>query len=50
MPTAFIEQSTLFGDLANDARFRDAYLQALESLHAEGARATLHALVEGRMS
>lgn len=49
-PTAFIEQHALFGDLADDARFRDAYQQALASLHADGARATLHALVEGRMS
>ncbi|MCI0509134.1 mannitol 2-dehydrogenase [Chromohalobacter marismortui] len=49
-PAAFIEQHALFGDLAKEARFRDAYLQALASLHADGARATLHALVEGRMS
>ncbi|OLO11021.1 mannitol dehydrogenase [Chromohalobacter japonicus] len=49
-PAAFIEQHALFGDLAKETRFRDAYLQALASLHADGARATLHALVEGRMS
>ncbi|MCT8467150.1 mannitol dehydrogenase family protein [Chromohalobacter canadensis] len=49
-PTAFIEQHALFGDLAKETRFRDAYQQALASLHADGARATLHALVEGRMS
>ncbi|WP_016856507.1 mannitol dehydrogenase family protein [Halomonas smyrnensis] len=44
-PTAFIENEELFGDLAENARFREAYLQALESLHRRGARATLEALV-----
>ncbi|WP_280549675.1 mannitol dehydrogenase family protein [Halomonas sp. 11-S5] len=45
-PTAFIENRELFGDLAEDPRFREAYVQALESLHRQGARATLEALVE----
>ncbi|GHB10272.1 mannitol dehydrogenase family protein [Modicisalibacter luteus] len=44
-PTAFIENRQLFGDLADDERFRRAYLNALESLHARGARATVEALV-----
>ncbi|MCE9683395.1 mannitol dehydrogenase family protein [Halomonas alkalisoli] len=44
-PAAFIENCELFGDLAEDARFREAYLTALASLHQRGARATLEALV-----
>ncbi len=47
-PTAFIENRELFGDLAEDARFREAYLWALASLHERGARATLEALVTTR--
>ena len=49
-PTAFIEQTALFGELARDARFRDAYLHALHGLHTAGARATLHEVVEGHMA
>ncbi|WP_163558660.1 mannitol dehydrogenase family protein [Halomonas sp. NO4] len=44
-PTAFIENRELFGDLAADPRFREAYLSALALLHERGARATLEALV-----
>lgn len=44
-PTAFIENTALFGDLAKEKRFVDAYLWALNSLHEVGARATLEALV-----
>ncbi|SEM24955.1 mannitol dehydrogenase family protein [Halomonas caseinilytica] len=44
-PTAFIEQHALFGDMASQARFREAYRAALESLHERGARATLETLV-----
>ncbi|GAA2360967.1 mannitol dehydrogenase family protein [Nonomuraea africana] len=40
-PTAFIEDRELFGDLADDERFVEPYLRALESLHAKGARATV---------
>ncbi|WP_441958144.1 mannitol dehydrogenase family protein [Mycolicibacterium houstonense] len=43
-PTAFIENTTLFGDLAQQPRFVDDYLWALDSLHNVGARATLEAL------
>ncbi|MGM0982321.1 MAG: mannitol dehydrogenase family protein [Pseudomonadota bacterium] len=43
-PTAFIENRELFGDLAEEARFRDAYVVALTSLHEKGARATLERL------
>ncbi|MGB8713113.1 MAG: mannitol dehydrogenase family protein [Onishia taeanensis] len=45
-PTAFIENRELFGDLAENARFREAYLDALDRLHRQGARATLEALVK----
>jgi mannitol 2-dehydrogenase len=44
-PTAFIEINALFGDLAQQPRFVEAYRWALESLHRNGARATLEALV-----
>lgn len=43
-PTAFIENTALFGDLASAPRFVDDYLWALDSLHRVGARATLEAL------
>jgi mannitol 2-dehydrogenase len=44
-PTAFIEINAVFGDLAQQPRFVEAYRWALESLHRNGARATLEALV-----
>ncbi len=44
-PTAFIENTEVFGDLATQPRFVDAYLGALESLHIDGARATLENLL-----
>ncbi|MCF7549158.1 mannitol dehydrogenase family protein [Pseudonocardia sp. WMMC193] len=44
-PTAFIENTAVFGDLARQERFREAYLWALDSLHDKGARATVEALV-----
>jgi mannitol 2-dehydrogenase len=44
-PTAFIENAEVFGDLANEPRFVEAYLWALESLHRDGARATLDTLL-----
>lgn len=43
-PTAFIENTDLFGDLAEQPRFVEAYLWALDSLHRHGARATLESL------
>lgn len=43
-PTAFIENTALFGDLAAEPRFVEAYLWALDSLHRVGSRATLEAL------
>jgi mannitol 2-dehydrogenase len=44
-PTAFIENTAVFGDLAQQARFVDAYLWALDSLHQDGARVTLETLL-----
>ncbi|CAN5777696.1 mannitol dehydrogenase family protein [soil metagenome] len=43
-PLAFVENTALFGDLAQHPRFVEAYLWALDSLHRDGARATLEAL------
>jgi mannitol 2-dehydrogenase len=42
---AFIENTDVFGDLASQPRFVEAYLWALESLHRDGARATLETLL-----
>ena len=42
-PLAFLRDPTLFGDLVDDERFTRHYLDALESLHTRGARATLEA-------
>ena len=44
-PTAFIDITAVFGNLAHEPRFVDAYRWALDSLHSKGARATLEALV-----
>jgi mannitol 2-dehydrogenase len=41
---AFIANRDLFGDLADDERFAEAYRSTLRSLHEHGARATLEAL------
>ena len=40
-PLAFLADRDLFGDLADDEAFTAVYLEALSSLHAHGARATL---------
>ncbi|MFC7343871.1 mannitol dehydrogenase family protein [Saccharopolyspora griseoalba] len=40
-PLAFLQDPDLFGELAEDESFTSAYLEALESLHTRGARATL---------
>lgn len=45
-PTAFIENTEVFGDLAASGRFVEAYVWALESLHRNGARATLETLMK----
>jgi mannitol 2-dehydrogenase len=44
-PTAFIENTEVFGDLASQPRFVEAYLWALDSLHRDGARATLERVI-----
>jgi mannitol 2-dehydrogenase len=49
-PKAFIENTEVFGDLAEHLRFVDAYLWALESLHRDGARATLENLLREESS
>jgi mannitol 2-dehydrogenase len=46
-PLAFISNRELFGDLAGNPRFVEAYTRALESLHTRGARATVEQLIEG---
>jgi mannitol 2-dehydrogenase len=43
----FIANRELFGDLADDPRFVEAYRSALSSLHERGARATLESIVKG---
>ncbi|MET7463089.1 mannitol dehydrogenase family protein [Nonomuraea sp. NPDC005501] len=43
-PAAFIENRALFGDLADDKRFAEPYLRALESLHTRGAHVTVEEL------
>ncbi len=43
-PDAFVRNRDLFGDLADDERFMDAYRSALASLYERGARDTLAAL------
>jgi mannitol-1-phosphate/altronate dehydrogenase len=43
---AFVTDPSLFGDLSDDPRFMGAYRCALDSLHRNGARATLQALAD----
>ena len=40
---AFLRDPDLFGDLVEDERFTKEYVAALDSLHEQGARATLEA-------
>ena len=47
-PTAFLTERAIFGDLVDEPRFVAAYLEALDALHAVGARATLARLLEQR--
>lgn len=44
--TAFLEYRALFGDLVDQPRFVEPYVWTLTSLHHNGARATLRALLE----
>jgi len=41
---AFVKNRELFGDLATEPAFTEPYLNTLDSLHSNGARATLEAL------
>jgi mannitol 2-dehydrogenase len=40
-PAAFIENEAIFGLIAEDPRFSEPYLLALNSLHSDGAQKTL---------
>jgi mannitol 2-dehydrogenase len=40
-PLSFVRNPDLFGDLADQPRFAESYLRALESLHTKGAAATI---------
>jgi mannitol 2-dehydrogenase len=42
-PLAFLDDPALFADLKDQPAFTEPYLEALESLHSRGARATLEA-------
>jgi mannitol 2-dehydrogenase len=44
-PLAFISDREIFGDLVDEPAFVQAYLDALDSLHTIGSRATLEKLV-----
>ena len=43
-PLAFVRDEQLFGDLASNERFAEAYTRWLDSLHEAGARSTLERL------
>jgi mannitol 2-dehydrogenase len=45
-PTAFLENRSIFGNLVEESRFVESYLWTLDSLHRNGARATLEALLD----
>lgn len=44
-PLAFLEQAEVFGNLAAEPRFTEAYLSALNSLHEQGSKVTVQGLV-----
>ena len=49
-PLAFLRNRELFGDLAQQERFTDAYLATLTSLYEQGARKTLESLLADRLA
>ncbi|MGP9526705.1 mannitol dehydrogenase family protein [Glutamicibacter sp. AOP5-A2-18] len=49
-PLAFLRQRDLFGDVIDDERFTTPYLKTLESLHQQGAVATLAQLTDQQVS
>ena len=46
-PAAFVEQRDLFGEVADDERFRSAFLAARRSLRERGVHATVDSLLAG---
>ncbi|MFJ2967550.1 mannitol dehydrogenase family protein [Streptomyces collinus] len=48
VPTAFLENASLFGDLASNEAFLEAYTSALSSLYTAGSRETYRAIARGR--
>ena len=46
-PLAFVRNPDLFGDLAEQPRFVEAYVRTLDALHTRGAAATVAALAVG---
>ena len=46
-PLAFLENRTLFGDLVDDPRFTEPYLEVLQRLHTDGSKATVAWLASG---
>lgn len=46
-PLSFLRNRDLFGDLIDNSRFKDAYRDALETLHAHGARAAVEKVIAG---
>ena len=49
-PTVFVRNRELFGDLVDHPRFVAAYVEALDSLHAQGAHATVIELAGSDLS
>ncbi len=45
-PLAFVSVESLFGDIAQDPRFAEPYVAALESFHRDGVAATLKRLLQ----
>jgi mannitol 2-dehydrogenase len=45
-PAEFLGRTGVFGDLADEARFVDAFTQHMRALHAGGARAAVSSLVD----
>jgi mannitol 2-dehydrogenase len=45
-PTAFVANRAVFGDLVDEPRFVEPYLWTLDSLHHNGSRGTLEALLK----
>lgn len=46
-PLAFLENRTVFGPLADDSRFQEAFARKLKLLHDQGTRAAIEAYLAG---